>query len=476
MKKDAIDLTYALTLPPEKAVAYFRRKGRRVSFDWHSMWKEAHATAFTVANCAKLDVLRDLQLGVRTMLKEGKSEQWFVRTLEPVLRAKGWWGPRDEVNPRTGEVITVQQGSQWRLGLIARQNVQNAVNAGRWQEQWDNREDQPFLRYVSLNDARTRPDHRALHGKVFPLEDPFWQSHYPPNGWNCRCYVQGVSEARLKRRGWKVERSEGKIISREIRIRDRRSGEVTPRSVTGYALGPGRVVWTDAGFDYNAGAVSLADNILRERIRGLKDPALYEQARQAFNNSTARHEGFAAVVEGWQKDKVIRKRTAILGLMHGQELLHARARGADASGVVVFADDRLQHAGRGVHQDKGTAVPDDTYPQLAALFARPEAVYWDAAHDNLLYVFPDPEDGWCRIMPVNMPGTDKKKQKSWAAMMAWPASTGRNAMSFPMDVNYKRSADCCRRDSNSDTTSPLARRSARCRFLRALTAVSGKSL
>lgn len=78
MKKDAIDLTYALTLPPEKAVAYFRRKGRRVSFDWHSMWKEAHATAFTVANCAKLDVLRDLQMGIRTMLKEGK----------PVLRSK----------------------------------------------------------------------------------------------------------------------------------------------------------------------------------------------------------------------------------------------------------------------------------------------------------------------------------------------------------------------------------------------------
>lgn len=78
MKKDAIDLAYALTLPPEKAVAWFRRKGRRVSFDWHSMWKEAHATAFTVANCAKLDVLRDLQMGIRTMLKEGK----------PVLRSK----------------------------------------------------------------------------------------------------------------------------------------------------------------------------------------------------------------------------------------------------------------------------------------------------------------------------------------------------------------------------------------------------
>ena len=72
--KTPVDLAYALTLPPEKAVAYYRRKGRRVSFDWHSMWKEAHATAFTVANCAKLDVLRDLQLAIRTMLKEEKRE------------------------------------------------------------------------------------------------------------------------------------------------------------------------------------------------------------------------------------------------------------------------------------------------------------------------------------------------------------------------------------------------------------------
>lgn len=411
MKKHAIDLAYALTLPPEKAVAYFRRKGRRVSFDWHSMWKEAHATAFTVANCAKLDVLRDLQMGIRKMLKEGKSEQWFVRTLEPVLRAKGWWGPRDEVNPRTGEVITVQQGSQWRLGLIARQNVQSAVNAGAWEDQWDNREEEPYLRYVSMEDARTRPQHRALHGKIFPIDDPFWQTHYPPNGWNCRCNVEGVSPARLKRRKWKVESSEGKMTTREIIIRDRRTGEETVRTVTGYRYDKDDIFWTDAGFDYNPGAVALADNILRERIRGLNDPALYEQARQAINNSTARHEGFAAVVEGWQKDKVIRKRAAVLGLMRWQELLHARAQGADASGVVVFADDRLHHAGRGVHQAKGTAVPDAIYPQLAALFSRPEAVYWDEAHENLLYLFPDPEDGWCRIMPVNVPGTDKKKQK-----------------------------------------------------------------
>ena len=67
-------------------------------------------------------------------------------------------------------------------------------------------------------------------------------------------------------------------------------------------------------------------------------------------------------------------------------------------------------------------------------------------------------------------------KKSWAAMMAWPASTVYNAMSFPTDAHCKKSADSCRRDSHPDTTFPLAEKSARCRFLRALTAVSGKSL
>lgn len=408
-----IDLAYVLGLPPEKAVAYFRRKGRRVSGDWHSLWKEAHATAFTVANCAKLDVLRDLQLGIRKLLKEGKDEDWFARTLEPLLRQKGWWGDREEVDPRTGEVMRVRQGSPWRLRLIARQNVQSAVNAGAWREQFDNREEEPFLRYVSMNDARTRPRHRALHGRIFPFDDPFWRTHYPPNGWNCRCNVEGVSLSRLERRGWKAETSEGKMVTREVTIRDRRTGEESVRTVTGYRYGKdeGDIFWTDAGFDYNPGAVSLADGILRERIRGLKEPALYEQARRAINGSPARQEGFAAVVERWQEDKAVRKRTAILGLMDWRELTHVRAGGADASGVIVFSDDRLRHAGRDVHQTRGSAVPDAVYPQLAAIFARPEAVYWDAAHGNLLYVFPDPEEGWCRIMPVNVPGTDKRQQK-----------------------------------------------------------------
>lgn len=417
-----IDLGYAFNLPPEKAVAYFRSKGRRVSFDWHSMWKEAHATAFTVANCAKLDVLRDLQLGIRKALKEGKGEKWFVQTLEPVLRSKGWWGPRDEVNPSTGKIIRVQQGSRWRLALIARQNVQNAVNAGRWQEQVENRDNQPYLRYVAMQDMRTRPDHGMLHDMVFPVDDAFWMTHYPPNGWGCRCHVEGVSEARLKRRGWQVENSEGKIVTREISIRDRRSGEVTRRTVTGYKVSDRQTIWTDAGFDYNSGQVAMADNILRDHIEKLSTPArrehdrlvkqaLYEQAKRAFNNAQARHEGFAQEVKQWLEDPRVSGRTVIVGLMDWRDLTYVRLKGVDVNGIVLFADDRLRHARRDIHKSKQIEVPDSVYPELARMFDKPEFVYWDEEHRNLLYIFPDPEDAWCRVMPVNVPTANEKLQK-----------------------------------------------------------------
>ena len=41
-----------------------------------------------------------------------------------------------------------------------------------------------------------REEHRALHGITLPPSDPFWDTHYPPNGWNCRCRVVQVRKSK----------------------------------------------------------------------------------------------------------------------------------------------------------------------------------------------------------------------------------------------------------------------------------------
>ena len=255
------DLSYALGLTPVEAVQYFRSKGIAVTENWHDLWQEAHARAFTVAGVAKLDLLQDIRGAVDAAIKEGRTERWFLNELAPILKKKGWWGKKEVTNPDTGEVRHVRQGSPSRLKLIYRQNTQSAYMAGRYKQQLENADSAPYLCYIAVLDQKTRPAHAALHNMVFRYDDPFWGAMYPPNGWNCRCRVAAYSESRLKRRGLKVSDSAGHMVTRVVETVNRQTGEVTRRTVTGYRHGGKGSLesFTDAGFSYNPGKVWLED-------------------------------------------------------------------------------------------------------------------------------------------------------------------------------------------------------------------------
>ena len=38
-------------------------------------------------------------------------------------------------------------------------------------------------------------------GTLLPVDDPWWQTHYPPNGWGCKCWVRQVSRREAERLG-----------------------------------------------------------------------------------------------------------------------------------------------------------------------------------------------------------------------------------------------------------------------------------
>lgn len=48
------------------------------------------------------------------------------------------------------------------------------------------------LQYRTALDDKVRPEHAALEGVTLPQDDPFWNTAFPPNGWNCRCNVVPV--------------------------------------------------------------------------------------------------------------------------------------------------------------------------------------------------------------------------------------------------------------------------------------------
>lgn len=173
-------LRFLIGLPPRLAVAYLRRKGYTIGWNWEETLAEAHDRAFTVAKVAKLDILQDIRNAADKALAEGQSERSFRQNLEPTLKQKGWWGTQETEG---GE--TVQLGSPRRLRTIYRTNMQSAMMKGRAKDFLADVEDRPYWQYVAVLDERTRPMHRRLDGRVFRWDDPFWRSFFPPLGFNC---------------------------------------------------------------------------------------------------------------------------------------------------------------------------------------------------------------------------------------------------------------------------------------------------
>ncbi|ENV2445670.1 phage minor head protein [Salmonella enterica] len=221
------DMAALFGLPPERAIAYLKNKGYRITWDWEEMWQEAHAQAFTVAKLTRLDILEDIRRALEQALAEGKTGKWFAKELTPVLQAKGWWGKTTAVNPVTGEEEAVQQGSPWRLETIFRTNMDTLYSAGRWAEQRENAGERPYWMYVAIRDSRTRKTHLAMHGLVFRFDDPFWDAFYPPNGWRCRCSVIALTQAEVSLRGLRVGNSTGSL-GQTLRLVSEKTGEMQP--------------------------------------------------------------------------------------------------------------------------------------------------------------------------------------------------------------------------------------------------------
>ncbi|MBX9634879.1 MAG: minor capsid protein [Magnetospirillum sp.] len=237
-------------LPPQEALTYFRSKGYRPSFAWQDVWQGEHARAFTVAKGMRLDILADIREALDKGLAEGTTFEQFKKDLRPTLEAKGWWGRKEQLDPLTGEVSKVQLGSPRRLGIIFDANIRTAHAAGDWAKIERVKERRPFLMLDAVNDRRTRPQHRAWSGTVLPVDDPWWDTHYPPNGWRCRCRVRQLGYRDLARLGLQVA-VEAPLIETKP-WRNQRTGEIihVPEGI-------------DPGWGYNVG---------KEHMRGLVPP------------------------------------------------------------------------------------------------------------------------------------------------------------------------------------------------------------
>ena len=169
--------------PPKEALEFFRAKGWKLGFDYRDVWLREHAAAFTVAKVMSMDILGDIRGAVDDALAEGKTFRQFQKELTPVLQKKGWWGRKEVVDPQTGKRRLAQLGSPRRLRVIYNANLRAARAAGQWERAQRRKRAMPFLLYRLGPSEKHRPEHVAWAGTLLPVDDPWWDAHYPPNGW-----------------------------------------------------------------------------------------------------------------------------------------------------------------------------------------------------------------------------------------------------------------------------------------------------
>lgn len=195
-------------LPFNEAIKFFQKKGFAISPDsWRDVWQQAHARAFTVARVTAMDVLSDIREEVRKALDEGISLGQFKKDLRETLTRKGWFAPKgEEAIVELPDGTTRKRLTGWRLETIFRVNLQTAYSTGRYKQMTEVKNRRPYWQYMSLRLSTSREDHIRQHGKVYHADHPFWDTWYPPNGFECKCYVKTLSTRQMDNRGLKEEK------------------------------------------------------------------------------------------------------------------------------------------------------------------------------------------------------------------------------------------------------------------------------
>lgn len=406
-------------VPFDEAIRFFRAKLADTPTDtWRDLDANAYATSFAVAGVRDMTALQSIKAALDKAIAEGTTLDEFRRDLRGIIE-------------RTG--ITLRGGFGWRSRTIFETNLRTSYAAGRWAQIQRLKSVRPYLRYTAVLDNRTRPQHRAWHGTILPVDHAFWQTHYPPNGWGCRCTVISLSERDLQRRGWTVTDpppSSGRV-PRSVR---------TPEGNRIVELPPG----IDEGWDHNVGQAELRargattlpgwDTPLTPRqiapppelpplsLSAAANP-IGEQARQAARHAfeallkvdadlgaaaaarlapqviAALEAEYVAWAANVLTDRLPRRSLRVLAAHTPAEIAAVAAAGRPAPSAAIYALDLdILHLNRPSKMQTGLALGVQEILRLPAMIAARQAVLLDLTDGDLLYVWESSADRTIKIV------------------------------------------------------------------------------
>lgn len=172
------------SVPFAEQIAFFRQKLNLPTQAWTDIYNREHDFAFVVAGANRDDLLADFRTAIDNAIANGGTLEQFRKDFDRIVEQYGW---------------DYNGGRNWRSNVIYETNLNSSYHAGRYEQLQVQRSALPYWRYRHSDLVEDpRPEHQAWDGLVLRADDPWWNTHYPPNGWGCQCYVEGLTEDDLK--------------------------------------------------------------------------------------------------------------------------------------------------------------------------------------------------------------------------------------------------------------------------------------
>jgi hypothetical protein len=235
-----------MDLPFDEAIDFFRQKVNLPTQTWKDLRQGMHARAFVVAGAMKENLLSDLRTEIQKGIEQGTTLSDFRKQFDGIVQKHGW---------------SYKGAKGWRSSVMFNTNLSVAYHTGHYKQMTDPDvlQVRSFWRYVESSSDEPRPEHEAWYNVVLRFDDPWWDEHYPPNGWGCKCGVVNHSAREVERLG-KEEALQTQAPKTEY-YDWKPSGDEQPIKV------PAGI---DPGWDYNPGKAAWGQKISQESMRTWK--------------------------------------------------------------------------------------------------------------------------------------------------------------------------------------------------------------
>jgi SPP1 gp7 family putative phage head morphogenesis protein len=161
---------------PKEGFEFFKKKIPVSKEEWDKMSEAERFRAFTIAEAFSAEIAAEAMKLIPVAIEKTWSYQTFH--FELTRKLENYFGSAEVLSPARAETIL-------------RTNMSTVYNRGRKDiyEHPEVKDEIVAYQYSAIMDARVRPNHAAMDGKIFLKDDPIWREWWPPNGYNCRCTV-----------------------------------------------------------------------------------------------------------------------------------------------------------------------------------------------------------------------------------------------------------------------------------------------